>query len=175
MRIWWKGLLLPAVAAAALLPALLPSASVLAQEPGDATDEVLETIAPDHAPGGRVHLRGVGTLRAAGHGDIYLAGHIIVSGVVHGGTLTVIDRAGDAEIVVEASGPCAQDTLPDSTKVVITDPDGRFRISGSRVEVKFDDTRSSFFAFFARGAGHAILSGHGRYRVNGGWLHRWAV
>ncbi len=178
----WKRLIVPAIGVATLAAALAPSAMALAEGPPTVTDLPPVT---DRAnlPGldaevdaarpsdGRIYLKGTGTLEARGVGDVVLAGHVKTAGVAYGGTLTVWDFGGDATIRVENDrAPSLAPARAPGTKVVITNLNGRFEISGSRVVIRFDDTR---IHLHARGTGFAVLSGHGWFRVNGGDLHRW--
>ena len=168
MRTILSKLVAPVLAAAALLMVAAPTAVAFAEAPPDATTTEVEASA-----NGRVALHGTGRLEARGTGNAILAGHLRTSGSAFGGTLTVIDHAGDAVIRVEAGGPrtSALDAARGGTTVTISGLNGQFEISGSRVEIRFHDTR---IHLFAAGTGHAVLSGHGWYRVNGGRLHRWA-
>jgi hypothetical protein len=180
----WKRLILPAIGVATLAAALAPSTMALAEGPPAVTDLPPVTDTAD-LPGldaevdaarpsnGRTYLKGSGTLEARGVGDVVLGGHLKTAGVAYGGTLTVWDFGGDAQIRVENDR--ARDLAPDrrpGTKVVITNLHGEFEISGSRVLIRFDDTR---IHLHARGTGFAVLSGHGWFKVNDGRMFRWGA
>ena len=103
-----------------------------------------------------VSAGGTGVVAARGTGAAQLSGHI--SGMVADGqgVLVVVDRAGDAKVVVHGVGHL---TVKGNVRTYVGF-NGSARISGSDVTVKLAGVRVHFAA---KGDGTFVLKGHGTF------------
>lgn len=107
-------------------------------------------------------------LEAVGAGRIVLVGRLVAYGQIGGraGNLIVRDMAGDALVIVDG-----QRLEPnDRGWMRLRRASGRLYISGSRVTVRLS---GSALNLAVAGNGGAILTGRGRYWLNGGEASDW--
>lgn len=106
---------------------------------------------------------GTGTLTAWGDGSAAIRGNGTVN-IAGNGVLYVMDRAGDAEIMVSGNGERTEREYYGHTVLIYRGFDGEATISGSHIGVLL---RGKDIHLTAEGTGHVVLKGEGEYTVNG--------
>lgn len=168
MKNWKKALLLPALGAAMLFGAIAPTAAsaetgAITAQP---TDRVTEIRPNETDATGRVELHEGHTLEVRGVGNVTIAGRGKLDGVAYGGTLTIKDIGGDANIDVSARAR----RVHDDGSITFYGLTGEFEISGSALKLEFHRTRTHFEA---EGIGRFDLQGAGWYQIDDGRKLPW--
>ncbi len=110
------------------------------------------------------HLVGRGTLVAEGDGVATLIGRGAIRVSADRGDLYIIDRGGDAHIVVTGNGRMQEREFRGFTLIHYQGFDGTARIRGSEIAVR---VKGQGIQLQAAGEGRVILKGQGWYEVNG--------